>query len=252
MTKRLKTPMDIQIAETRREMGQRAATAIAKAIRDELQKKPHLRVVFAAAPSQSEMLSALLEESDIDWSRITAFHMDEYIGLPPNAPQRFGNWLRNAFFDHVSLAEYILIEPEEDPEAACHRYALKLAEAPIDFILLGIGTNGHLAFNDPPANLNDPLAVKVVELDEMCRQQQVDDACFATLDQVPHKAISLTVPTLMDGQKLFCCVPGINKSAAVRAMVHDVVSGQCPATALRLHSNCTVYLDRDSASQLSH
>ena len=243
--------MDIRIANTRTEMGQQAAANIAAAIRDSLQKKPHLRIVFAAAPSQSAMLSALIAEPGIDWRRITAFHMDEYIGLPANAPQRFGNWLREAFFNHVPLAACHLIEPGDDAEAACREYAGKLAEAPIDFVLLGVGANGHLAFNDPPADLEDPLAVKVVELDEVCRQQQVDDDCFATLDEVPRTAISLTVPTLLRGHRLFCCVPGANKSAAVQAMVEYPISGEWPATALRTHPHCTVYLDRESSARLN-
>lgn len=243
--------MDIRIADTRTEMGQQAAADIAVAIRDRLNKKSHLRIVLAAAPSQSEMLSALIVEPGIDWRRITAFHMDEYIGLPATAPQRFANWLREAFFNHVPLAAYHLITPGDDPEAACQEYAHKLAEAPIDFVLLGIGANGHLAFNDPPADLEDPLAVKVVELDEVCRQQQVDDDCFRTLDEVPRKAISLTVPTLLSGQRLFCCVPGANKSTAVQAMVEYPISGEWPATALRTHPHCSVYLDRESSARLN-
>jgi glucosamine-6-phosphate deaminase len=251
MTETLNTPLDLYIAATRKELGQKAAADIADAIRAELKRKTHLRIVFAAAPSQSEMLSALIDQPGIDWSRITAFHMDEYIGLPANSPQRFGNWLRGAFFDHVPLSGYYLIEPGDEPEEACREYAFRLAEAPIDFVLLGIGTNGHLAFNDPPADLEDPVAVKVVELDEVCRQQQVDDDCFATLGEVPRRAITLTVPALLAGRRLFCCIPGTNKSVAVRAMVEDPVSGDCPATALRLHRHCTVYLDRDSSSKLS-
>jgi glucosamine-6-phosphate deaminase len=246
----LRTSMDIHIAPTRKEMGRNAAADIATAIRSELQKKKHLRIVFAAAPSQSEMLAALIKEPGIDWNRITAFHMDEYIGLPIDAPQRFGNWLREAFFNHVPLAAYYLIEPGDDPKATCREYAHKLAEAPIDFVLLGVGANGHLAFNDPPADLEDPFFVKVVELDEVCRQQQVDDDCFATLGDVPRKAISLTVPTLLSGHRLFCCVPGANKSAAVKAMVEYPISGDWPATALRTHSNCIVHLDLDSSAGL--
>lgn len=243
--------MDIRIANTRAEMGRQAGSDIAAALCKGLQEKAHLRIVLAAAPSQSEMLSALIAEPDIDWSRITAFHMDEYIGLPSDAPQRFGNWLRTAIFDRVPFAAYHLIEPGEDPAAACQQYANKLAEATIDLVLLGIGTNGHLAFNDPPADLEDPLAVKEVELDKVCRQQQVDDDCFATIADVPRKAITLTVPTLLSGQRLFCCVPGANKSQAVKAMVEYPISGEWPATALRTHPHCTVYLDRDSSARLN-
>jgi glucosamine-6-phosphate deaminase len=247
----LRTPMDIHITATRKDMGEKAAADIAKAIRTALQDQARLRITFAAAPSQSEMLSALIVEPGIDWDRVTAFHMDEYIGLPDNAPQRFGNWLRNAFFDHVPLADYHLIDAGDNLEFTCSEYARKLAEAPIDFVLLGIGANGHLAFNDPPADLEDPLAVKVVKLDQVCRQQQVDDNCFAALEDVPTMAISLTVPTLLKGRRLFCCIPGANKSAAVQAMIEDPISGQCPATALRTHPHCTVYLDRDSSARLN-
>ena len=205
-------------------------------------------MILAAAPSQSEMLAALACEPGIDWHRVTAFHMDEYIDLPEHAPQRFGTWIKQAFFDHVPLAKIHLIKPGTDPEAACLSYALRLAEAPIDLVLLGIGTNGHLAFNDPPADLNDPLAVKLVELDHMCREQQVLDGCFATLDDVPRRAITLTIPTLLSGRELFCCVPGRHKSAAVKAMLESPISGACPATALRTHPRCTVYLDPESSS----
>jgi len=236
------------VAKSRSELGKLAARDIAAALRSALLEKPSLRMILAAAPSQSEMLAALAWEPDIEWHRVTAFHMDEYINLPEDAPQRFGTWLERTFFDHVPLAEVNLIQPGNDPEAACRAYASKLAEATIDVVLLGVGTNGHLAFNDPPADLNDPLAVKVVELDQMCREQQVLDGCFATLDDVPRTAVTLTIPTLLGGRELFCCVPGRHKSAAVKAMFESPVSGACPATALRTHPRCTVYLDPESSS----
>jgi glucosamine-6-phosphate deaminase len=240
--------MNVCLAESRAELGELAARDIAAALRGALCEKAYLRMILAAAPSQSEMLAALLREPGIDWQRVTAFHMDEYIGLPGDAPQRFGLWLKREFFDHVPLAKVNLINPGNDPEAACRAYASMLAEAPIDVVLLGVGTNGHLAFNDPPADLDDPLAVKVVDLDEMCREQQVLDGCFASLDKVPRMAVTLTVPTLLGGRELFCCVPGLHKSAAVKAMMEAPISGACPATALRTHPRCTVYLDRESGS----
>ncbi len=242
--------MDIRIADTREDLGRTAGTDIAEAIRTRLQTQSHLRMIFAAAPSQREMLQTLVDEPGTDWHRITAFHMDEYIGLPEDAPQRFGIWLRAAIFDRVPFAKVHLIQPGNDLEATCRDYAAKLLEDPIDLVLLGIGANGHLAFNDPPANLEDPLTAKVVTLDDVCRQQQVDDECFNSFDEVPQKAISLTVPMLMRGDRLFCCVPGTNKSGAVRSMNSDPISGKCPATALREHPRCTVYLDRDSSSEL--
>jgi glucosamine-6-phosphate deaminase len=246
-----KEQMNIRISTTRQNLGKEAASDIAAELRSRLRTQPNLRMIFAAAPSQRAMLQALVEEPEIDWHRITAFHMDEYIGLPEDAPQRFGMWLRDAIFDRVPFANFHLIEPGTDLEETCRSYAKKLMEAPIDMVLLGIGANGHLAFNDPPADLDDPLAVKVVTLDDVCRQQQVDEKCFATLDEVPQKAISLTVPMLLRGDRLFCCVPGSNKRAAVRRMLHDPISGACPATALRNHPRCTVYLDHDSSDGLA-
>ena len=239
--------MEICLARSRIELGDRAARDIGTALRSALREKAHLRMILAAAPSQSEMLAALLREQGIDWERVTAFHMDEYIGLPEEAPQRFGSWLKRSFFDHVPLANVNIISPGNDPKAACWTYASMLAEAPIDMVLLGVGTNGHLAFNDPPADLDDPLPVKVVELDQMCREQQVLDGCFAALDDVPKRAITLTVPTLLGGRELFCCVPGGHKSAAVKAMMEAPIGGACPATALRTHPRCKVYLDRESS-----
>jgi glucosamine-6-phosphate deaminase len=249
-TKTITSPMDLQIAPTRAALGEEAARDIADAIRSRLQSQPYLRMIFAAAPSQAEMLQALIKEPGIDWKRITAFHMDEYIGLREDAPQRFATMLRADIFDRVPFGSFHLIKPSGDLDATCRDYAQKLREAPIDMVLLGIGANGHLAFNDPPADLRDPLLVKVVTLDDVCRQQQVDDGCFASFEEVPKTAISLTVPMLLEGHRLFCCVPGSTKSKAVRSMVYDPISGDCPATALREHPRCTVYLDRDSSSEL--
>jgi glucosamine-6-phosphate deaminase len=240
--------MEVVVSSSPIELGERAAHDIASALRKSLDQKDHLRIIFAAAPSQSQMLAALLREPAVDWTRITAFHMDEYLDLSAEAPQRFGNWLKREFFDHVPLAIAHLIDPGRDAEAACEAYASLISEAPIDFVLLGIGTNGHLAFNDPPADLNDPKLVKIVELDQMCREQQVLDGCFSSLDQVPRRAITLTVPALLAGGELFCSVPGLHKSKAAQAMMESAVSGDCPATALRTHPKCTVYLDRESSS----
>jgi glucosamine-6-phosphate deaminase len=239
--------MKIDVSGSPAELGERAARDIAASLRTRLRQKPGLRVIFAAAPSQSEMLAALLREPGVDWSRVTAFHMDEYLDLPDRAPQRFSAWLERAFFDHVPLSAVHLIQPGLDPEAACRAYASLLAEAAPDLVLLGIGTNGHLAFNDPPADLQDPELVKIVELDPMCREQQVLDDCFAALDEVPRRAMTLTVPALLAGHELFCCVPGRHKAAAVKAMLELQISGACPATALRTHPRCTVYLDRESS-----
>ena len=153
------------IAKSRAAMGQKAAEDIACELRRRLQSQQGVRMIFAAAPSQSEMLNALILMPDIDWSRITAFHMDEYLGLAPEAPHRFGLWLRRAIFDRLPFAAVHLLEPGTDPEATAAEYADRLAASPIDIVCCGIGSNGHLAFNDPPADLNDPSDVKVVTLD---------------------------------------------------------------------------------------
>jgi glucosamine-6-phosphate deaminase len=241
----------IHVAQSRRAMGLRAAADIASEIRACLRKQPGVRMIFAAAPSQSEMLAALCEEKDIDWSRVTAFHMDEYLGLPRDAPQRFGLWLRRAIFDRLPFRAVHLLEPGNHPGQTAADYAAKLSAAPIDIVCCGIGSNGHLAFNDPPADFSDPLTVKTVDLDLRCRQQQVDDGCFSTLSDVPTRALTVTVPGLLNGHALFCTVPGAIKKEAVRHALLDPISPLCPATALRLHPCCTLYLDPDSASEVN-
>ena len=240
--------MNIRIAHDSDALGSAAARDIAAAIRLGLQHADTVRIIFAAAPSQSAMLRHLRTEPGIEWHRVIAFHMDEYIGLPMDAPQRFAHWLQQEFFAHVPVRAFHPMEPVDDPDAACLRYAKLLLLAPVDLVLLGIGTNAHLAFNDPPADLNDPATVKLVTLDRMCREQQVFDGCFPDLDAVPTQAMTLTVPALLAGRKLFCCIPGAHKRDAVRAMLHEPVSGLVPATALRTHSDCRVYLDESSAA----
>ncbi|HUY82457.1 MAG TPA: glucosamine-6-phosphate deaminase [Acidobacteriaceae bacterium] len=234
---------------SRQDMGQKAASDVAAELRLRLQSQPSARMIFAAAPSQSEVLASLVAQPRIDWSRVTAFHMDEYIGLPPGAPQRFGLWLRRAIFDQLPFAAVHLLDPGSDPEAAADEYARKLAAAPIDIVCLGIGVNGHLAFNDPPADLHDPASVKVVHLDAICRQQQVDDGCFPTFNSVPARALTLTIPRLLAADRLFCCVPGAMKREAVRRALYDPIGPGCPATALRLHPHCRLYLDPESAPE---
>jgi glucosamine-6-phosphate deaminase len=239
--------LSINVAASREAMGAQAAADVAQELRDRLSRQPEVRIVFAAAPSQSEMLAALRAAPDIAWNRVTAFHMDEYIGLPATAPQRFGRWLKNAIFDHLPFKAVHLLEPGHDPDTAAQAYSALLAEAPLDIICLGIGANGHLAFNDPPADLDDPLDVRVVALDAICRQQQVDDACFATFDEVPTHALTLTIPRLLQAAALFCVVPGSSKRAAVARALSGPIDGRCPASALRRHRSCSLYLDPASA-----
>jgi glucosamine-6-phosphate deaminase len=239
------------VAKSRAAMGQKAGEDIADELRRRLRSQQGVRIIFAAAPSQSEMLAALMLMPHVDWSRITAFHIDEYLGLASEAPQRFGLWLRRAIFDRLPFAAVHLLEPGNDPEATAAEYADRLAASPIDIVCCGIGSNGHLAFNDPPADLNDPSDVKVVTLDTACRQQQVDDRCFERFDDVPTHALTLTIPRLLAADRIFCCVPGAFKKTAVRRALQDPISGLVPATVLRTHSNWSLYLDEDSAADLA-
>jgi glucosamine-6-phosphate deaminase len=157
-------------------------------------------------------------------------------------------WLRRHFFDRVPLGAVHLMQPDPDPDACIREYAALLAEAPVDIVCLGIGVNGHLAFNDPPvADLADPFDVKIVELDDVCRQQQVDDKCFPDFDSVPTRAVTLTIPRLLAADRLFCTVVGLAKRPAVTRTLNDPVGAACPATALRTHPHCTLYLDREAA-----
>lgn len=239
--------LKVEVYETRSAMGQAAAKAAAAKIRELLAAKPRVRMIFAAAPSQNEFLAALIKEEGIDWSRITAFHMDEYIGLPEDAPQRFSKFLCDGLFDIVKPGELHLIQSSRGIDEECARYGALLKEAPIDIICLGIGENGHIAFNDPPvADFNDPYAIKAVELDEPCRQQQVNDGCFPSFADVPTHALTLTIPTMMSGAHLFCMVPGPTKRNAVRETLNGPISTACPATVLRTHEDCTLYVDLDS------
>ncbi|MFP5236918.1 MAG: glucosamine-6-phosphate deaminase [Acidobacteriota bacterium] len=239
--------LGIHVAASRRAMGERAAADIAAEMRRLLAQQPGVRMIFAAAPSQGDMLAALREVRDIEWQRVTAFHMDEYLGLPPEHPQRFGNWLREAIFDRVPFGTVHLLDPGGDPEAAARDYAEKLNSAPVDIVCCGVGANGHIAFNDPPADFDDPLTVKRVELDARCRQQQVEDRCFERIEAVPTHALTLTVPALMAANANFCTVPGAIKREAVHRMLAGPIGPECPATILRRHPRCILYLDPDSA-----
>lgn len=246
-TRRTIKRIDVQSYASRAELGVAAAADIADALRQKLLTQTAVRMVFAAAPSQADMLAELCAAQGVDWTRVTAFHMDEYIGLDPASSARFANWLDACVFTRLPFAAVHRITPEPDPEAEVRRYAERMNEAPIDFVCLGIGVNGHIAFNDPPvADFNDRLDVKIVELDEVCRQQQVDDGCFQDLGSVPCRAVTLTVPRLMRADRLFCVVPGAAKRDAVTGTLHGPLTTACPASILRNHPACTLYLDKDS------
>jgi glucosamine-6-phosphate deaminase len=241
----------VKIFPDREDLGKASAGEAAEKIKELLNNKPEIRIIFAAAPSQNEFLNELSKIEGIEWNRITAFHMDEYIGLDENAEQSFGKYLKDKIFDKVNFKEVNLIKPQDNPENEVIRYEALLKENPIDIVCMGIGENGHIAFNDPAfADFNDPRLVKIVELDEACRQQQVNDGCFPSFDAVPKRAVTLTVPALIRGENLFVIVPGIRKANAVHDTLYRDINVKCPASVLRKHKNAVLYLDNDSSLKL--
>ncbi len=241
-----------KIYETRNEMGACAADEIYACIMNLLQEKDELNMIFAAAPSQNEVLASLVAKKDIPWEKINAFHMDEYIGLPASAPQAFGNFLKAAIFDLVPFKNVYLINASAaDAETECARYTELLKAHPIDIVCLGIGENGHIAFNDPGvAKFDDPCLIKPAKLDLVCRNQQVNDGCFKSLDEVPEYALTLTVPMLTSGTYMFCVVPAPTKADAVLATMTGEITEDCPASILRTHNNAILYCDKDSAAHI--
>ena len=239
--------MNLHIHQSRNEMGIAAAKAVEKRIIALLEEKDYLRVIFAAAPSQSEMLNYLTASKTIPWERIIAFHMDEYIGLSNQSPALFSNFLRRHLFDRVPFFQVHLLDGDAEPNKEVKRYSDLLNEAPIDIVCLGIGENGHIAFNDPSvADFTDPMTVKEVVLESPCRQQQVNDGCFDQLSEVPKKALTLTIPTLLKANYLFCVVPGETKKVAVYQTLFGEISTLCPGSVLRKSDNCDLYLDGKS------
>jgi glucosamine-6-phosphate deaminase len=209
-------------------------------------------MILASAPSLNEFLANLAEAPEIDWSRVIAFHLDEYLGMDERAEQSFRKFLVDRLVNKVPLGQFHGLRGEApDGNAEAKRYAKLLDENPPDFAVLGIGENGHLAFIDPPfCNFNDPEAVKVVQLDEVCRNQQVHDGAFASLDEVPSDALSLTIPTLMSRPKLFAIAPGPAKRQAIKNTVQGPVSTSCPASILRTHPNAHLFIDVVAAEYL--
>jgi glucosamine-6-phosphate deaminase len=236
-------------------MGQAAADHVHALLRGILAAQKRARVVFACAPSQNEFLEALLspERPALDWSRIQAFHMDEYAGLSAEHPASFRHYLHAHLLSRVQPEAFAPLRGEAgDGAAECLRYTKLLREAPIDLVCLGIGENGHLAFNDPPiADFEDPADVKLVELDLACRQQQVHDGCFLSLAEVPTQALTLTLPVFLRAAHLSVVVPGPRKAPAVQAALQGPITPQCPASALRLRPRVHVFLDAPAAGLLS-
>ena len=244
--------LNVYVYESRPKMGSAAAAVIASEIRHAIQERGRAIVILASAPSQNEFLASLADAPDIDWSRVTGFHLDEYLGMDEHAPQSFRRFLIDRLVNKVPFGEFHgLCGEAADGSEEADRYVQLLKDNPPDFAVLGIGENGHLAFIDPPfCDFNDPKAVKVVELDEVCRNQQVNDGAFATLEEVPRNALSLTIPTLMARPKLFAIAPGPAKREAIKKTVEGPISTTCPASILRTHPDAHLFIDTVAAKFL--
>lgn len=245
--------MNVSIAANREEMGQAAAAFGAEAIRQALRRRGHAVIVVATGSSQFEMLSHLVAAPDIDWGRIEAFHLDEYIGLSPAHPASFRRYLRERFVDQLPgpIGRFHEIDGQADPAAECERLGQLVRAATVDVAFVGIGENGHLAFNDPPADFDATEAYLTVRLDEACRRQQLGEGWFATLDDVPDRAISMSIPQILSAAVVVCTVPDARKAEAVRNSLEGPVHEGVPASVLQHHPACHFHLDTASAAGLS-
>ena len=241
--------LEVYVFETREQMGKAAYSRYVQRAQDYIEKKGKMRAIFAAAHSQDEFLECLAADKTLDFSKIEAFHMDEYFGLAENAPQKFGSFLSKRIFQKKPFGKVNLIDSmEPDLEKECRRYAALLCASPIDITSMGIGENGHIAFNDPhEARFDDPAVMRITTLDTVCRMQQVHDGEFQTLEQVPQSAYTLTIPTLIQSGSLICIVPGEQKAKAVQIALEGDISTTCPASILRTHKDAALFLDRAAA-----
>ena len=243
--------MNIVIKETKDAMGRAAAESAAAAIRGAIAARGEARIIVATGASQFEFLGHLVAIG-ADWSRVTAFHLDEYIGLPLAHPASFRKYLKERFVDRVpGLRAFHYVNGEApDPAAECRRLGALVAERPVDVACIGIGENGHLAFNDPPADFDTDDAYLVVNLDEACRRQQVGEGWFPSLDAVPRQAISMGIRRILASRSIVCTVPDARKAVAVRAAVEGPVTNLLPASILQTHPQCGMFLDGAAASLL--
>jgi glucosamine-6-phosphate deaminase len=245
--------LKLEVHPSRESAGTAAAQAAAEALRELGARLETIGVIFATGASQFSTLQALVAIPGLPWDRIRGFHMDEYVGMAPDHPASFRRYLRERLTGRVRMKEFFEVDgTASDPEQACHDYAEALRSADPQLCLLGIGENGHLAFNDPAeADFSDPVDMKIVRLDAACRQQQASEGWFKSLDEVPERAMTLTIPALFRVPKLIVSVPGTRKAHIVRRTLEEPISTDCPSTILRTHPHATVYLDEESAAELT-
>jgi len=246
--------MNIQIFDTKKDLGKQSASDASEMIRSAISEKGKANIILATGASQFETLAHFVEQSDIDWSKVTMFHLDEYVDLPETHPASFRKYLKERFEFKVSdLKETHYIQGDrDDPEEECKRLNKIISKIKIDAALVGIGENGHLAFNDPPADFETEDPYIVVELDEDCRRQQMGEGWFDSVDDVPEKAISMSIKQIMKSKHIICSVPDQRKAEAVRNCLEGEITNLHPASILQAHPDCTVYLDKESASLLSN
>ena len=243
--------MDIDIAKDPVELGKAAGTKAAQLIREAILANGSANIILATGTSQFETLNQLIREEGIDWSKCVMFHLDEYIGLPVTHPASFRKYLQERFISKISsLKATCLINGTTDPEEECRRLERLIIAHSVDVAFVGIGENGHLAFNDPPADFETETPYIVVNLDAACRKQQMGEGWFKSIEDVPQKAISMSVRQIMKSKNIICSVPDERKAIAVKNCLEQAVSNLYPASILQTHANCTVYLDKASASLL--
>ena len=241
--------MKIIISEDKYKAGKEAALKGAEIISKSIKTKGQAHILVATGASQFEMLENLVKEP-IEWPKVTAFHLDEYIGLPFAHPASFRRYLKERFVDKVNLNEFIYINGEKDPAEECSRISENISEVKIDVAFVGIGENAHLAFNDPPADFSTENPYIVVQLTEECRKQQLGEGWFNTLDEVPQKAISISVAQIMKSNSIICTVPDLRKARAVKLALENGITPDIPASILKNHKAVWIYLDKDSSSLL--
>jgi len=242
-----KEDLNYIVCSNRDAMGKYAANLAATKIKSLLKRKEEVRIIFASAPSQNEFLHYLTEDKEIDWSRVVGFHMDEYIGLPKESDQWFKIYLEKNLLSKVTFKYFHFIDGMKDPDEMEDLYTSLLNKKQIDMVCLGVGENGHIAFNDPPvADFEDPKMVKKVMLDKYSRQQQVNDGCFPHISDVPTHALSLTIPALTQASTMICVVPGVNKKEAIYKLLHDDITTNCPATIMRRHDDANLIMDEEA------
>ncbi|UCF42496.1 MAG: glucosamine-6-phosphate deaminase [Planctomycetota bacterium] len=241
------------IFETKQQLGKAAAKAAADRIRNAIETKGSAKIILATGASQFETLAELVNADGVEWSTVTMFHLDEYIGLGPDHPASFRKYLKERFLDKVAAlrAAHFVKGDAVDPQAECDRLNRIIADHPIDLALVGIGENGHLAFNDPPADFDTHEPYIVVNLDDKCRNQQLGEGWFEKLNDVPTQAISMSIRQIIRSSCIIASVPDRRKARAVKDALEGPVTNTCPASSLQDHPNCKIFLDRDSASLLS-